>query len=404
MRSHHKGAFAENQLPMLKRRAEVPGVAFKTCPFCAFAPEAAVPDSGLQSSELVLHVANHLKDLALISLPEDDKDEDSESHGTASHKANESTGGDEGEMLENLPSLSSQSETAPSQDMAEVVLKVEELMSDEHVEPGSRQDEWGFIEETHYQGHDRDPTLQKFLRKLYLESSPYMPDTKGPALPCWYVPLAKNTDFFGRESVLEKAANTIVPSAAASNLWATDKVTNPRTFEVYGPGGMGKTQVAVEFVHRHKQEFDAVLWAHGDDASKLAQDFNAMALRLGLVAADSIDAQDQVHTRELVKRWLIDPVKDLNDKDSGKASWLLVFDAVQDARVLNDFWPYDGPGSILITSRSSFAWATSRPLAPFSAEEASRYLLKLTGRDRDKEDVARAHDVSEKLGGLPLAL
>ncbi|KAH7092430.1 hypothetical protein FB567DRAFT_625427 [Paraphoma chrysanthemicola] len=34
----------------------------------------------------------------------------------------------------------------------------------------------------------------------------------------------------------------------------------PRCYAIYGPGGMGKTQVAAHFVSEHRKKFDAVLW------------------------------------------------------------------------------------------------------------------------------------------------
>lgn len=404
MRSCHTGAFAENHLPMLKRRAEVAGSAFTTCPLCTTAPKAVGSDSDRPVSGLAIHVANHLRSLALISVPFEEKDGDAGSQATASRQANESLDGRDEDLLEDLPSLSSDSDVASLEAMTDMTLHIDDPVSETSEAAGSHQNEWSFLGPMQYHGHDRDPTLQTFLRKLYLESSPTMSDLKGPVLPCWFVPFAKNPVFFGREYALNKAAEAIVPSVIASNPPLLDKPSNPRTFVLYGPGGMGKTQVAAEFVHRHMAEFDAILWAHGDDVTKLAQDFNNIAVKLGLVAEDSVDARDQVYTRELVKRWLVDPLKDLKNKESGKATWLLVYDSVEDPAILNDFWPYDGPGSILITSRNPFAWTSSLLLNPLSVAEGGEYLLKLTQKDPETEDLTRVNDVSLKLGGLPLAL
>jgi len=402
MRSCHSGAFAESHLPALKRRAATPGVPFTSCPFCTELPEPEDTDLAAQWDRLRNHVAGHLRSLALVSLPLEDREEYAKSQGAASRIANETAERVEGSLLDDLPPLSSVSDVAAAPSTTETTPWTEEPQGDGAVNAVSWQEEWGFVGHLQYQGHDRDPTLQTFLRKLYLQSSPSISDMKGPILPCWYVPLGRNRDFFGREYPLDKAAEALVPNMAASAPSRT--FNNPMTFAIYGPGGMGKTQVAVEFVHRHRSDFDVVLWAHADDASKLAQDFSAIALRLGLVAEGSVDAQDRVYTRELVKRWLVDPLKDPKNKDSEKATWLLVYDAVEETTVLNDFWPYDGPGSILITSRYPFAWTTSFPLAPYSVPEAASYLLKLTGRDADPKGHAELHNVSQKLGGLPLAL
>lgn len=400
MWSCHPDAFAESHLPMLKRRAEVPGVAFSECPFCTEGPQS---DVGVCSDDLVRHVANHLRSLATISLPIEHSHKDAESEGNASHKANESSNAED-HQLDSLSSQSDEYDTSSLHRQTDYALQLVDSESDTHSTVSKIEAEWGFIEAIPYHGPDRDPVLQTFLRKLYLESSPSMSAMKGLKLPCFVVPFKRNNHFFGREYVLSKAADTLLPSMAASNPALLDSYSNPKTFAIYGPGGMGKTQVAVEFVHRHRNDFDVVIWSHADDTSKLAKDFNTIALKLGLVAEGTAEARDQNYTRDLVKRWLVDPLKDLKDKDSERASWLLVYDSVDDSSIINDFWPYDGPGSILITSRNPFPWMTSLSLAPFSISEATDYLLNLTRREKSSEARRNVEDVSQKLGGLPLAL
>lgn len=400
MHSSHDGDFADSHLPMWVRRAERAGVAFTTCPLCESGPEVVVTGSGTEMDRLVGHVANHLRHLALISLPWDDQADDAENQATASNKSNKANENTVQDLLEEVPSLSFESDSAALTEDEWPTTQAQDIKDDPTTAEDELPNEWGFVEYfTPYQGHDRDPTLQTFLRKWYLESSPTPTQVKGPTLPCVHIPFSRNDEFFGRDSILELTAEALVPSASRSS--PADTITFPRTFTLYGPGGMGKTQVAVEFVHRYRHEFDAILWAHADDASKLAHDFNTMALELGLVSKDSVDAQDQIYTRELVKRWLVDPLKDIKD-GTVRASWLLVFDSVNDGKLLNNFWPYDGPGSILITSRSPFSWTTSLPLVPFSVREATEYLLRLTKRGHS--DQQHAEDVSHKLGGLPLAL
>ncbi|ERF72851.1 hypothetical protein EPUS_04286 [Endocarpon pusillum Z07020] len=170
---------------------------------------------------------------------------------------------------------------------------------------------------------------------------------------------------------------------------------------------MGKTQVAAQFVATHRNEFDAIFWVHADDVSKLSQDFKTIAINLGLISEDSVDANDLVFIREIVKRWLVTPLKDLSDDPKGeptKATWLLVFDGVEDPDVLNDFWPYDGPGSVPITSRSPFSWTTSLPLKPFTSDEATEFLLKITRREASEEARKEVIEIIRRLGCIPLAL
>lgn len=400
MFSSHAGGFTERHLPMLRHSAEIPGGAFTSCPFCHDDPQVTAAKEG-PTDELAHHVAEHMRSLAIMSLPLEEAENDEGSQRSISRDANESSKDSNHDDLPQLPN-EEDGETFPEYELD----TQPDVTTIATASVSMYQQEWGFLKSLAYQGHDRDPILQKFLRKLYLESSPSscnLAKTKGPILPMTLVPFERNENFFGQEHALDKAAASLVPSLRARRPHVAENLTNPVSYAIFGAGGMGKTQVALEFVHQYRESFDVVLWANADDASKLAQDFNSIALELGLIPRDSIDATDQIQTKEIVKRWLVEPLKDLTSKDSEKASWLLVFDGVRDPSALNAFWPYDGPGSILITSRNPFEWTTSYQLVPFTVPEATRYLLQATKRDH-QESQAAVQQVCEKLGGLPLAL
>ena len=104
-----------------------------------------------------------------------------------------------------------------------------------------------------------------------------------------------------------------------------------RTLAICGPGGMGKAQIASEFVHRHKAQFDTIFWVHADEPSKIAQDFNHIAITLGLIAEDSAEARDHILTQDVVRGWLahiLKSYKKLEHRKSEEASFLLIFDNV----------------------------------------------------------------------------
>lgn len=409
MRKTHAGAFQENHLPLLRKRAEGPAPVYQSCPLCGLSSdhvfdELATPpgqDSKAPfsaqrvSEELARHVASHLQQLAMYSLPpEDDPDgERMESEPSASVKATEQEDQD-------LPRLSFGSDTDADGPASNKYRQRSFSDAESPLDPElSVLEEWSFIELPTYYGHDRDAVLQPFLRKAYIGDSTYISNCDGPLLPCYFIPYGRNKTFFGRELALHKVQEALGPSQCSI---FPDTTTNPRTFALYGPGGMGKTQVACEFVYRHCNDFDAILWVHADNEARLLEDFNKIALKLGLVEKDSSDARDYSYTRDVVKHWLLNPRKQLQDEKSELANWLLVYDNVENPKLINGFWPYDGPGSVLVTSRSPFSWAISWELIPFRAEEAKAFLLSLTGRSGIQDDEASA--VSEKLGGLPLAL
>lgn len=228
---------------------------------------------------------------------------------------------------------------------------------------------------------------------------------QGSLLPCHIIPVPRNKVFFGRASLIQEISSVFFKSGEAREEEQENKEV--KAFAICGPGGMGKTQIATEFVHRHKERFDAIFWIYADTAGKIAESFTRMALELGLVAAGSMDSRDPVVTRDLVKGWLANPMKTADPADevvTGQASWLIVFDNADNADQLEDFWPLDGPGCVLFTSRDPLARHANylaldgTQLKPFDPDEGSRFLSELTKKPEDGSDVVKI------LGGLPLAM
>ena len=85
----------------------------------------------------------------------------------------------------------------------------------------------------------------------------------------------------------------------------TDSQSRPgqRTFALCGLGGMGKTQITISYAFEHRQDYDAVLWAHADSRAKLSESFARFAVELGFRDEENI-AKDQVGAKELVTNWL----------------------------------------------------------------------------------------------------
>ena len=67
---------------------------------------------------------------------------------------------------------------------------------------------------------------------------------------------------------------------------------------------MGKTQISVSFVFDYKEQFQAILWAHADSRSKLAESFSRFAVELGLPTEGGLPQKLQAEAKELVKDWL----------------------------------------------------------------------------------------------------
>lgn len=191
----------------------------------------------------------------------------------------------------------------------------------------------------------------------------------------WNIPHNRNLNFTGREDVLRKLS-------ALSN----DNQASPPIQVVHGLGGVGKTQIAVEYAYRNMNEYEVVWWMRAEENSTLAADFAHLAVELNLPEKD---AQDQRVIVDAVRKWL-----------GHNGDWLIVFDNAQSADDLRDYVPQGGSGRALVTSRNP-NWtgaASSFSLDVLTKDEAIAFILKRTGQVSDADMLA------EVLGYLPLAL
>ncbi|KAN0095890.1 tetratricopeptide repeat domain containing protein [Hyaloscypha variabilis] len=228
-----------------------------------------------------------------------------------------------------------------------------------------------------------------------------------PKLPCIMLEYTNhNPDFFGREGVLQQIAKALLPSQTK---FVSSESEDLKRFAICGLGGVGKTEIAVEFALRYKDAYDAVFWIRADEVSKLDSRFSQIAVELQLETAT--ESTSHVVSRDLVKGWLSKPWKwtkpEGEVRTAVEATWLMVFDNADDPQILPDYWPIQGSGSVLITSRdplskSIFARTSSGvDLEPFSNEEGATLLKQLTD-EQDTEHIAE--DIAQVLGGLPLAI
>lgn len=430
MRDAHKGVLTDDQLhAWTKNRRRTSNIVLSACPLCTFEPsedelnrerelssrsQIETDDAVIRSNFLLEHLAHHLESSSQLALPwQEDYTQLNASARAASSKVERSDVAETDLIVElaedgvtesrddGQEQLRAQLDRLWTQWVNETISQYGSDAADADV--GS--EDWSFLDEEleEYFGPDRDPVLQPFLQKFYLDHQSQALGMRGPRLPAYMVPVSPVDGFFGRSYALTAITEALVPNSSTE----TSPTTLPRTFAVHAPGGMGKTQVSAQFVHLNRDKFDAVFWVHADEQNKLAQGFKEIAIELGLVQEDSADARDLVFVRNVVKRWLINPIRRLQDIEKAnpsKATWLLVFDGVEDPRVLNDYWPYDGPGSILISSRSPFSWTASLQLAPFTEREAIDFLLRLTQQEASEEQRLAVGKVNDQLGGLPLAL
>jgi GTPase SAR1 family protein len=234
----------------------------------------------------------------------------------------------------------------------------------------------------------------------------YLPGVK---LPC-YVLGPPTRDCFRRDQVLEHLEKHLLPSQKEAQRGST-----LRSFALCGPGGVGKTTIAKAFIDRHTQDFDAIFWVCSETEGKLSTAFNSIAAELGLL--DSVDFGNSVISRNRLLDWLCNPLKhsrgteeteDLPPSLESMANWLLVFDNADDLAILTEYWPINGVGSLLMTSRDPLAKrhmysGDGIDLEGFNTENAAAFLQHLAeGKlDVNHDDVVH---LADRIQGLPVLL
>jgi hypothetical protein len=214
----------------------------------------------------------------------------------------------------------------------------------------------------------------------YASLAPVLGDRlPGDAPPVWGNVPPRNPNFTGRVELLTNLGERLTAGGATAVLPSA----------LHGMGGIGKTQTAVEYIYRHLHEYDVVWWIEAAQATQIKASLTELAQVLGLPG--SAEANTAVPAvREALRR----------GKPFGK--WLLVFDAAASPEIVRPFFPTNGPGEILITSRNPDWASVARPLEVATFDRAeSVELLRRRGPDIPDGDADRLADT---LGDLPLAL
>ncbi len=167
------------------------------------------------------------------------------------------------------------------------------------------------------------------------------------------------------------------------------------TAAITGLGGLGKTQLAVEFVHRYGQFFAGVFWLSFADVGAIPTQVAECGRPGYLDLRPDFDALPLEDQQQLV----------LSAWQSG-LPYLLVFDNCEDEGLLARWRPPTGGCRVLVTSRRA-EWEASLgmhalPLGVLSRPE-SMALLRYHRPDLPADD-ATLDAIAAELGDLPLAL
>ena len=186
----------------------------------------------------------------------------------------------------------------------------------------------------------------------------------------------RNPYFTGREDLLQDIHERL-----------TGKPTALVPHALRGYGGVGKTHLAIEYVHRYQQDYDLVCWISAEQPAIVQTTIADLAKRMNLPSLTVDNAVREVLTALRRNR--------------PYGHWLLVFDNVNMSEDIGEFLRI-GSGHVIVTSRSD-VWAGLAQVVEVNVFHRAESIAFLRSRLSDirEED---ADELASRLDDLPLAL
>lgn len=218
-----------------------------------------------------------------------------------------------------------------------------------------------------------------------------------PSLRIWSNEIPpRNPNFSGRGADLD---------LLRSNLVGRER-QHPAVQVISGEGGIGKTEIATEFIHRHRDKYGIIWWIRAEHLDRVRDALVGLGQRLELRQAAAGGGRDRAITAVM------------DTLESGvQPSWLLVYDNAAMPLELQRYLPKCLPGGhIIITSRlrswPAYMRADNIEVALFSVGEAVSFLrrrvpaLEFPRENEEDEETRRAEEagrLAQALEGLPIA-
>ena len=217
--------------------------------------------------------------------------------------------------------------------------------------------------------------LHTFLAEVYLYAVRQSGKPDKPPFPFHNFPFKQNSFFEGREAQIKHIRKQFGAKRIVS-------LTQTMT----GTGGVGKTQIALEYAYRFAPEYDTIWWLGAETPQSL---LGAAFAFLGRKKLPEICEHDAV-VRGTFTAWF-----EQNER------WLLIFDNVDNFEAVTPYLPKNNNGNVLITTRLQRGFIGEKvDIAVFGEDEAVAFLLHRAQRDNPDG----AAKLAERLGYLPLAL
>src|SRR4051812_46368203 len=221
-------------------------------------------------------------------------------------------------------------------------------------------------------GLDPGNQLRRLETAILAQDPALSPPPAARPARVWNAP-ARNLHFTGRAGMLEQLHQRLGSGEATLVVQA-----------LHGLGGVGKTQLTLEYTHRFAADYDLVWWIDAQQPVLIGDQLAGLAARLGLPAGLTV--------ADTVERLLAEL------RDRGR--WLLIFD---NAERLDDIAGYrpGGAGHVLITSRNP-GWGALGGRLEVDVLGRAETIALLQARIPALDDEL-ADALAAELGDLPLA-
>ena len=160
---------------------------------------------------------------------------------------------------------------------------------------------------------------------------------------------------------------------------------------ISGLGGIGKTQLAIEFAYRYASNYQTAIWlVNAESSASVYNEFIKFSSDLKIQQSENW-TEDELG--EVTRNWM-----------QANTNWLIIFNNLVSDTTIEKYVPESLLGGhILITTRNTqMISGFNIDLSVFSPNEAVAFLHKRLG-DKYSSD-ADAHSLAQQLGCLPLAL
>jgi hypothetical protein len=225
------------------------------------------------------------------------------------------------------------------------------------------------------------------------DMSPLLEQNEAQPQPFPSIPFRRDPDFIDREGILEEMKQCCSPAGRVA---------------LFGLGGVGKSQLAIEFAHRIAETSDMwVFWIHAGTQARIEEGFRTIAE----IVKPAGRKQPKADIPFLVQNWL-------TNERNGR--WVIVLDSAdnrnalyntdenQNQRPLATYLPESRNGSVIITTRSrdlayklTGSYKNMIQIGPMVQKDALALLEKKLVPHFDAD---AAEDLIQALDYIPLAI